>query len=244
MKTVEQLSTTAPDADCKKVSAERFKKWKNWWYYYKWYVVYGLIIFGIICNVAGSALGLWTKAPDFQVAYVGKSILPEETVSALEQVFTSIGGDFNGDGEVKVQINQYISGISNADAETAYYEYGGEIALIGDISDCESYFFLTDDPDGLQREFQILACRDGSCPDEMDYSTEGKVISWGECPMLCETELGSYTAISLGQEITGSNQELLSGLSLGRRCFYMEDTVENAAECEELWKLMLEESHL
>lgn len=223
--------------------AEKLKKWKNWWYYYKWYVICGVIVLGVICNVAGSALGLWTKAPDFQIAYIGKNILPEDTVSALEQEFTSIGGDFNGDGEVKVQINQYISGISNADAETAYYEYGGEIALIADISDCESFLFLMDDPENFQREFQLLASRDGSCPDEKDYSVEDKVIVWGECPLLCEMDLGSYTTISLdqeAQEVTGSNQELLSGLFLGRRCFYTEDTVKHMEACEELWNRIYE----
>ncbi len=213
-------------------------KWKNWWYYYKWYVICGLIGISILCNLVGNALGLWTKAPDFQVAYVGKAMLPDDTVSALQQAFTSVGGDFNKDGEIKVQINQYIHGISNADAETAYYEYGGEIALISDISDCESYFFLTDDPEKLQREFQILASGDGSCPDEMDYSIENKVIAWKECPALYELELGTYTTVSLVQEVTGNNQELLSGLYLGRRCFYTEDRSKNYEECGELWNLL------
>lgn len=244
MKTAETLLTDAPAKDRGDIFRKRLKSWKNWWYYYKWYVIGGILILGILCNVAGSALGLWTQAPDLQVAYVGKQILPDETVSALEQVFTSIGGDYNNDGGVKVQINQYISGISGADAEAAYYEYGGEIALIGDISDCESYFFLTDDPEELQREYQILACRDGSCPDEGDYSPGGKVVSWSECPLLCGMELGSYTAVSLGQEVTGKNQDLLSALFLGRRCFYTEDTTENLAECGELWEQILEGSHL
>ncbi len=156
----------------------------------------------------------------------------------MQQAFTSIGGDFNKDGEVKVQINQYIHGISNTDAENAYYEYGGEIALISDISDCDSYFFLMDDPEKLQREFQILASQDGSCPDKMDYSIENKVIAWNECPALYEMDLGSYTTVSLAREVTGSNQELLSRLYLGIRCFYTEDVSENYEECGELWEML------
>ena len=118
------------------------KKWKNWWYYYKWYVICGIVFLGIAGSVTGNALGLWHKAPDFQIAYIGKTELPQDTISALEQAFQSIASDFNGDGTITVQINQYIDGIPNPDMDTAYYEYASEISLIGDISDCDSYFFL------------------------------------------------------------------------------------------------------
>ena len=61
----------------------RLEKWKNWWHYYKWYVICGIILTGIACNLTGNALGLWHPAPDFQIAYVGETTLPEDTVSAL-----------------------------------------------------------------------------------------------------------------------------------------------------------------
>lgn len=211
------------------------KKWKNWWYYYKWYVICGIVLLGIIINVVGSHLGLWTKAPDFQIAYIGKTQLPADTVSALEQAFSSLASDFNGDGEIIVKVNQYISGIEDADPETSYYEYASEISLIGDISDCESYFFLMDDPDQFQRDFQLLACPDGSCPGDTDYSTEDKVIPWAACPLLAEMELGTFSSSTLGKEITGSNQELLSGLFIGRRCFFTEDITKHAEKCSDLW---------
>ena len=85
---------------------KKLKKWKNWWYYYKWYVVCGIFLLGIILNVAGSYLGWWSRTPDFQIAYIGKSELPSDTVSALETAFTSLASDFNSDGEIIVQINQ------------------------------------------------------------------------------------------------------------------------------------------
>lgn len=228
---------------------ERLKKWKNWWYYYKWYVVCGILVLGITCQLIGNALGLWSKKPDFQIAYVGKMILSEETMSILEQTFASIGNDFNGDGEVIVQVNKYVSGIPNADAETTYYEYADEVSLIGDISDCESYFFLTDNPDNLQREFQILANPDGSCPDEMDYSTEGKVIAWADCPLLYDALYDaapdSYGATEQEQEQTaqepeqdGNDREMLLGLYLGRRCFYTDKQTDNLEQCNALWDLI------
>lgn len=211
------------------------EKWKNWWHYYKWYVVCGVILLGIACSILKSALGIGEKTPDFQVAYVGKAELPQEAVSALENAFASIAEDFNGDGSVVVQINQYIDGNSSTDAEMVYYEYASEVSLIGDISSCESYFFLMDDPERFQNEYQILALPDGSCPDEKDYSAEGKILAWTDCPALAQTDLGSYEVMVAGQTVSGDIQELLSGFFLGRRCFYNDDMTENAAQCAALW---------
>lgn len=214
------------------------QKWKNWWHYHKWYVVCGVIVLGIACNVIGSALGIWEKTPDFQIAYVGRAQLPQDTVSALEQAFAAIAEDFNGDGEIIVQLNQYIDSAQPADVDTAYSEYASEIALIGDISDCESYFFLMDDPDNFQQEFQLLAAPDGSCPDEMDYSAEDKVIAWPDCPLLADMELGSYSTVLFGQTVSGQNQDLLSALYIGRRCFFTDAFTDNVKECSDLWDLL------
>lgn len=216
---VDDANASPMDSDKDSDKTKKLKKWKNWWYYYKWYVVCGIIVLGITLDVLGSALGLWGKEPDFQVAYVGQEPLAEDSLAALEQTFAAIGGDFNGDGEIIVQINQYISGISHADPDAAYYEYADEVSLIGDITDCESYFFLTDDPVNLQRRFQILANMDGSCPDDKDYSAEGRVLAWSDCSLLNEAES-------------------LANLYLGRRCFYNEDSTKHLEQCSDLWDLI------
>lgn len=208
---------------------------KNWWYYYKWYVICGILLLGVSGQLIGNALGLWEKSPDYQIAYIGKTKLPSDTVSALEQAFSSISKDFNKDGKVIVKVNQYIIGSQNPDADTLYYEYGSEITLIGDITDCESYFFLMDDPESFQQKFQILASSDGSCPNETDYSVKDKVIAWTDCSILSNMELGSYSTTILGQNLSGNNQDILSELFIGRRCFYTESVTENLEKCSELW---------
>lgn len=211
---------------------------KNWWYYHKWYVIIGVILLGVAIDLIGSALGLFTKSPDLQIAYVGRAPLPQDTVSALQQAFTSLIGDYNHDGQTIVQINQYISNSSTTDVDTAYYQYASEITLIGDISDCESYLFLMEDAQNFQREYQLLALPDGSCPNEADYTVDDKVIVWSDCPILTSLDLGSYTETTMGQTTTGSNQELLAGFFLGRRCFYTDDTVDNLQECSDLWDML------
>jgi len=209
---------------------------KNWWYYHKWYVIVGAVLLFIVCSLIGNALGLFKPAPDLQIAYVGKNALPQDTISALQELFTSLAGDYNGDGEIIVQVNQYIRDGQTTDAEAAHYQYASEITLIGDISDCESYFFLLDDPQDFQQEYQLLAAPDGSCPSQADYSTQDKTIRWADCPLLSKAEMGSYTETAAGKDISGSNQELLQELYLGRRCFYTDQTVEHLEESIVLWE--------
>ena len=214
------------------------KNWKNWWYYYKWYVIIGVILLGIAIDLIGSAFGLFTKSPDLQIAYIGKAPLPQDTATAIQQAFTTLAEDFNGDGEIIVQVNQYVSDNNTTDVDTAYYQYASEITLIGDISDCESYLFLMEDPQDFQRQFQLLALPDGGCPDESDYSVEDKVIVWADCPILAGMELGTYTEITMGEMTTGNNSELLAGLFLGRRCFFTDAVTDNLQECNDLWDIL------
>ena len=199
------------------------EKRKNWWYYYKWYVVCGIIILLIVCDIISSRLGLLKKSPDFQIAYVGESELPPDTVSALEEAFASLADDFNGDGEVIVQVNQYTNSSENPVPDMASFAYASEIALIGDIEVCESYFFLMEDPERIQEEYQVLA----------------EVIPWTDCTAFAEMDLGFYSIDILGQTITGNNQELLSKLFIGRRCFYSDTVTENAESCADLWNLLI-----
>lgn len=212
------------------------KSLKNWWYYYKWYVLCGLLLLCISVYLLGNALGWFKNEPDIQIAYIGEVRLPEDTVTALENAFTSLADDYNNDGEILVQVNQYASGNpDNQDADTLSYRQASTITLMGDIQECESYFFLMENPADVQREFMALAAPDGGCPDSLDFSVEDKVFAWNSCSLLAEQDLGTYTTNLLGQETTGSNQELLGSLYLGRRCFYDDRRCNYAEECSNLW---------
>lgn len=211
---------------------------KNWWYYYKWYVICGAGLAVLVLYLTGNALGMFGHTPDYQIAYIGETLLPQDTVDALEQAFASVSWDFNGDREVNVKIHQYVSNKENPEA--IYYDYASEIGIIGDITDCESYFFLLDHPQAFQKSFHILAAPDGSCPDELDFSTEDKTAAWKDCKTLADLDLGTYTITVPGQEITGNHQDLLSGLYIARRCFYTEDTVAHPDQCARLWERLIE----
>ena len=47
--------------------------------------------------------------PDYKIAYVGSSRLPEDTAAALEAAFASLGEDLNGDGKIAAVLTQYVS---------------------------------------------------------------------------------------------------------------------------------------
>ncbi len=214
------------------------EKLKNWWHYRKWYVIIGAFLFAALISIVGSMLGLFTKSSDLQIAYVGTAALPQDTITAIQDAFTALADDYNGDGEIIVQVNQYVLDGQTVNAENAYSQYASEVTLIADISECESYLFLLDHPQEFQQEYQVLAMPDGTCPDEADYSVEDKIILWAECPPLAGAELGTFTENIAGQNFSGSNQDILSGLFLARRCFYGEKMCENTEECGRLWELL------
>lgn len=207
---------------------------KNWWHYHKWHVGLGVVLAGIAVSWVCSALGVGQVRPDYQAAYVGTHTLPEDTAAAIEAAFASLGEDLNGDGKVAVHLNQYASA-SGTDPSMAA---AAEVKLMADIMDCESYFFLLEDPEQFQASFHSLRRLDGSLPEENDDSAT--CLAWDQCPALAGMDLGDYSYQVLGETVTGSSEELVSGLSLARRGFWTEDTCAYPEGCDALWSKLTE----
>lgn len=96
-----------PDEPVTLTSAE---KRRNWWHYHKWHVSLGLILLAALISITCHAIGFGETKPDYQIAYVGTDPLPDDTVSAVENLFASLGEDLNGDGKVSVLLTQYAGG--------------------------------------------------------------------------------------------------------------------------------------
>lgn len=124
---------------------------RNWWHYHKWHVGIGVIAVLIAGNL------VWHAAtqvhPDYQIAYVGAYPLPEEEAAAWGSRLSALGADCNGDGKVLVQLNQYPTGGSGDDL---MYAAASNVKLMADLDSCESYFFLLEDPEGFQTNYEIL----------------------------------------------------------------------------------------
>lgn len=136
----------------KPVELTKKQRRQNWWYYHKWHVVIGAAVVLIVGNIAWHAL---TQVhPDYQIAYVSSLPLSAEEGAAWEARLSALGADSNGDGRVSVQLNQYL--ISRS-AEDAMYTYASNIRLMADLESCESCFFLLEDPEAFQRDYEILS---------------------------------------------------------------------------------------
>ena len=212
------------------------EKRRNWWDYHKWHVVIGAVLLGIVVDLVIHAAGVGQIKPDYQVAYVGTNMLPEDTAAAIENAFAALGEDANGDGRVVVKLAQYASA---SGAQAGIYS-STDVALTADLMEGESYFFLLEDPEQFQAVYRSLCRLDGSLPEEGDYSAEGTYLAWGQCPVLAGTELGGYSFEVMGKTVTGSSDELAAGLYLARRGFWTEKDAPHPEECQRLWDRLTE----
>lgn len=124
---------------------------RNWWHYHKWHVGIGTVALLIAGNLVWHAVT--QVRPDYQVAYAGAYPLSEEEAVSWESRLSALGTDCNGDGRVVVQLNQYPTGGSGDDL---MYAAAANVKLMADLDSCESYFFLLEDPEGFQADYEIL----------------------------------------------------------------------------------------
>lgn len=191
----------------------------NWLHYHRLHLIAAAAVLWIAGSMLWNVLGIGQTRPDYVFAYIGRDTLPEDSAAALETVLSALGEDVNGDGKVVIELRQYATNRSG-DVETAlYYNSAANTQLLADLTAGDSYFFLAEDPQSVQRSYQIFADPDGSPPADGDYEAMDKVFPLSELPAL-------------------SALDGLSDLYLGRRCFYEE---KQAAEHEAdavLWAVL------
>lgn len=209
------------------------EKWNNWWHYHKWQVAAGAAVCLMAADLACNALGVGKVRPDYQIAYVGQSPLPDQTAAAVEQAFEALGTDANGDGRTVVQLHQYL--LVDDGGENAEYAYANQVTLMGDLEDADSYFFLLENGETFQADDAVLADASGALAQAGETPL---TLRWSDCPALAGQDLGSYTQTLLGQEISGSSQELLSSLTLARRGFWEDRTCDHQDACDDLWNTL------
>ena len=221
----------------------RWYWFKNWLHYHWFYLIVAAVVLWVGIGWLANALHWGETLPDYQIAYVGKSSLPEDTARAIESAFVQYGEDLNGDGIVSVKLNQYVS--DTEDVENAStYALAAQMQFLSDMNAEESYFLLLDDPVHFQLDYQALANWDGTPPGDNDYTAAGKIVPWADCPVLAGYDLGTYQTTVLGATVTGSSAELVNGLFLGCRAFYEEAKTQKAALAREgaqrLWNILTE----
>lgn len=215
----------------------KWERFKNWVYYNKWWVIAAAVLLYIVISIIIHIGNVVT--PDYRFAYVGSTPLPESAVSSFQEAIESLGKDLNGDGQIKVELRQYVFPEDSLDPT---YGNASLIALTADFTSGESYFFLLEDPEAFHKQYQVLANLDGSLPAEDDLSSNGKVLRWDACPTLSSLPLGEYSAEVLGEKITGDCQSIFSTLYLGRRYFYSQKSAADQEGCTALWDILTEDA--
>ena len=133
----------------KAVELTKQQRRRNWWHYHKWHVLIGGVLVLIAMDWAWSAL---TQVhPDYQIAYVGTAPLDQEDAAAWEARLSAQGSDCNGDGNVVVQLNQYLTV-----QEDTMYTAAANVKLLADLDARESYFFLLENPESFQSDYEVL----------------------------------------------------------------------------------------
>ena len=216
------------------------EKRRNWWRYHWWHVLLGGILLIAAGNLLMHILGIGRVQPDYQIAYVGSSPLPQDSVTALETALAELGQDCNGDGRVVVHLHSYTDGEAVQDGNGAANSYAASVTLMADLTDCDSYFFLLESPEQFQQDYQVLRRLDGSLPNETETDFASCYVAWNDCPVLSSLPLGGYTEQVLGQQTVGSNQEIFGGLYLARRGFWTEKTTDYPEACDALWEKLTE----
>ena len=200
-------------------------KVKNWLHYHMIYLIAAAVVLWIVGSMVWNLLGIGRIRPDYRFACLVTEPLEDELVSELENALAALGEDVNGDGVVRVELTQYAKA-NTSDAELAAAQgLAASTLLIADITAADSYFFLAEDPERVQLDYQIFANADGTPPADDDFSVEGKVYAWSDCPAL---------------RSLGIVSERVQRLYLGRRCFYDEEQRSLHEGSEALWNTLIE----
>ena len=215
------------------------ERFANWLYYHKWSLAACAVVIWVAGSMLWNILGIGQVKPDYRVAYVGSRRIPENSVAVLENALAAFGEDLNGDGQVAVALTQHITADPTS-TDNMMYGYAADMTVLADITEGQSTFFLLEDPVEFQLSFQILSHLDGSAPAEDDFEALDKVYRWADCPALAALELGTYEDKYLDLTETGSVQDLLANLYVGRRYFYIAEQDVHPEANARFWQALTE----
>lgn len=184
------------------------EKRQNWWYYHKWHVVIALVCAMMLTSIVSGSVRNGRNVPDYQIAFVGETTLPEDTREALELALAQLGEDLNGNGKVQVEILEYRlsdSGqeLSIVDMERAAEQaYSEAMRLLVNVETVESVIYLLEEPELFQAQYPIL---------------EQQWYSWTDCPVLTGLELGTFEIPVVNGMAVGDSQKAMETVYLACR---------------------------
>ena len=96
--------------------------------------------------------------PDLKIAYVGPINLPTGMGDAIEAALTPYCEDYNGDGDVVVQLTEYtVDFADDADSVDPYNQMAGITRLTTEMApEYGTCLYLLADPEGFQDFAKVL----------------------------------------------------------------------------------------
>lgn len=223
----------------------REEKWKNWWYYHKIHVVVGILCVIFMVNIGYDMWHNATNKPDYKIAYVGTSTLPDDTVEALETAFATLGEDLNGNGKVQVELLSYQlydeenSGKPSMDENSAERGYNASMLLLMNIETVESMIFLLEDPAAFAANYPVLVSVDGVKEEESEEPLQ-MYYRWADCPVLAGLELGTFEIPLVGETAVGDSQLAMAEICVARRGLWDDESNDRIRGALRLWDVMTE----
>ena len=203
------------------------QKAANWWHYHWQYLLAG----AAVVTVAGFMIKdvVSRPVPDYTLAVVGKSYLPEELRTQLTQQLEAMGTDVNGDGKVLVDVafyqidlaqqmeqgqDQQLTAAPSSNSQNAEFDpmqsqlemasqMAATVGLTADMQEGISTLFLLEDP-------RTFAETCGSLAGEGQTRQQ----AWSDCPALAAMDFSQYDA-QAGQSLSG--QQVMSRYTLACR---------------------------
>lgn len=184
------------------------EKRQNWWHYHKWHVVIVLLCALMLTSIISGAVRNGRNVPDYHIAFVGKTALPEDTREALELALARLGEDLNGNGKVQVEILEYR--LQDAEQELDFLDmeraaeqsYNEALRLMVNVETVESVLYLLEEPELFQAQYAIL---------------EPQWYPWTGCPVLTGLELGTFEIPVVGGMAVGDSQQAMQTVYLACR---------------------------
>ena len=159
----------------------KYRSFSHWFsYHWGWFVLAGVLALLALYFYTGRTV---EADPDYRISWVGSTELSETEQDAVCSVMSSLGSDQNGDGEVTVDLVQYIIDFQpDEDTADTALSYSALMKLMADLELKDCYLFLIEDPEAFQRSTGVLQYLDGSIPgEEEDYEAahwEEMCVAW------------------------------------------------------------------
>lgn len=150
-------------------------KWENYWYYYKYHTLAAVFVLIMICVFINDKLQQVDY--DYRISAVTDYNLAEEQLNRLEEAFTNVADDRNGDGEIHVLVSNYT--ITKDGNENPQVEMANQTKFMADLETGDSLIFIySDDVYDIYKDDMIFDVKD---------KTQVKL---SECKENTETDLG------------------------------------------------------